>query len=331
VRGLVASVVLLLLLPVALAGAGTAPALSGFGAWSASGSRLAFVASAARGTRGYLWVERFGSGRPVLLRGRPPVGQQEIDQLAPGPNGTWASLERTVGNSESYYAVDLISSRGGGTQVASAGGPAGAGGGGPVSSIPQVLGDGTFLGYLYVTPGGLVQLYRITPTGRARHVADLDGVTGVEDAAVANGTLAVREANGDVAVFTLAGEKLATIEASAASLALTANRVVVRTHDRRLGVYGVHGGLVHDWQLHAAGFAGGLAAYGGYAVYLGGNKALHAVRLATGTDRVVARAGAGWFWNGAALQAPGVVVPLTTRQGTAFPVVLRFVRAAALR
>jgi hypothetical protein len=119
-----------------------------------------------------------------------------------------------------------------------------------------------------------------------------------------------------VAVFTLRGRPLATITARAASVALTGNRVVVRSRDRRLRVYGLRGGLVHDWPLAARSWTAGLAAYGRYAVYLGANKAVHAVRLSDGRDRIVARAARGWFFGGLSLQAPGAIVPLTTQQGT---------------
>ena len=324
------SLLALLALPVSLAGAAaTPPELSGLTAWTAAGSRVAFVASAVDGRRGYLWVESFGSDRPRLLRDHAPIGEEEIDQLAAGPNGTWGSLERTVGNTGSYYAVDLVSSRGGGTQVATAGSPTGTSGGPSGPSIPQVVGDGSFLGYLHVTSTGVVQLYRITPKGRGMRIANLVGATDPQEAALANGTLAIRERDGSVAVYTTGGRPLATIPAHAASVALTSNRVVVRTTARRLVVYGLHGGLVHDWPL-AVRRASGLAANGRYALYLGANKAVHVVRLSNGGDRIVARAGAGWFWGGLSLQAKGAVVPLTTRHDNDFPATFRFLPVATL-
>lgn len=321
-----AALLLLLVLPVALAGAAPGPSLSDFTTWTTAGSRIAFEASAVGGKRGYLWVQSFASTRPRLLRSGAPVGQGQVDQIAPGPKGTWGCLERTVGNSESHYAVDLLSSRGGGTQVATAGGPTGTTGGPPVSSIPQVIGDGSFLGYLYVTSGGVVQLYQITPSGHGKRIANLVGASAPQDVALANGNLAIRELDGTVEVFTLAGKPLATIKANAASVALAANRVVVRTRDRRLAVYGLRGGLVHNWRLAASSWTVGLAAYGRFAVYLGANKAVHAVRLSNGRDVIVARAGAGFFFGGVSLQAPGAVVPLTAQQETT----LRFLPTAAL-
>jgi len=313
-----ASLLVLLAVPAALAGAATsAPALRGFTAWTAAGTRLGFVAASVSGRRGYLWTQGFGTAQPRLLRTSPPIGLEEVDELAPGPKGSWAALERTAGNTGSSDSVDVVSSRGGGARVVTGG------------TIPHLVGDGTFVGYLAVTPAGDVRLYRIEGA-RATLVATLDGVAAPQQAAASNGNLAIRQANGDVAVFTLGGTPLATIHARAASVALTSNRVVVRTRDRRLVVYGLRGGLLHDWKLGGASWTSGLAAYGRYAVYLGANKALHAVRLADGRDRIVARAGAGWFFDGASLQAPGAVVPLTTRRGSVFTVTLRFLPTATL-
>lgn len=317
-KRLVLAASLALLAAPSLAGASPAQAnLRGFASWTIAGSRLGFVAASASGRRGYLWTQAFGASQPRLLRTSAPIGQEEIDELAPGPNGGWATLERAVGNTGSASTVDVVSSRGGGARVATSG------------IIPHLVGDGTFLGYLSVTPAGAVQLYRITGA-HATRVAALAGVVSPQQAAAANGHLAVREQNGTVAVFTLLGEPLAQIPARAASVALTANRVVVRTRDRQLVVYGLRGGLVHRWKLGAAGWTAGLAADGRYAVYLGANKALRAVRLSNGRDRIVARAGSGWFFDGVGLQAAGAVVPLTARHGSTFSTTLRFLPAATL-
>jgi hypothetical protein len=315
-----------------LAGAAPAPVtLSGLTAWATAGSRIGFVATGAGGRRGYLWVESFGSNRPRRLRAGPPVQEEQTDQLAPGPKGSWGCLEQTVGNTESYYSVDLVSSSGRATHVATAGGATGANGDRPVGSIPLLVGDGRFLGYLYVTPAGAVQLFRITAAGHRKRIAALVGVTAPQEVAIANGKLAIRELGGAVAVFTTTGRPLATIQANAASIALTANRVVVRTRDRRLVAFGLRGGLVHSWPLAAANWTAGLAAYGRYAVYLGANKAVHTVLLSSGADRVVARAGSGWFYDGISLQAPGAVAPLTVQKGKHFVVTLRFLPIARLK
>jgi hypothetical protein len=295
--------------PATTAGAATAPARIGnLTAWASSGSRLAFVASSVNGRRGYLWTQPYGSGSPRLLRTTAPIGMEEIDALAPGPNGSWAALERTIGNTGSSYSVDVVSSRGGGAAVTK-------------SATPILLaGDGTFLGYLSVSPAGTVKLFRISGA-HGLLVATLAGVTAPQAVAVANGHLAVRALDGTVSVFTVGGAKLASISAEAASVALTSNRVVVRTRDRRLVVYGLRGGLVHTWPLAAKSFTNGLAAYGAYAVYLGANKAVHAVRLANGSDRIVARSGVGFYFAGIALEPAGALVPKTIGQTTSFRLV----------
>lgn len=309
---------LALLVAPALAGASPAqPSLRGFHTWTLADSRLGFVATSVSGRRGYLWTQSLGASQPRLLRASPPIGEEQIDELAAGPNGSWAALERTVGNTGSSSTVDVVSSRGGGAHVVSGG------------TIPHLVGDGTFLGYLSVASTGAVELYRISGA-HATRVAILAGVAAPQEAVAANGSLAVREQDGSVEVFTLLGKPLATIPARAASVALTSNRVVVRTRDRHLVVYGLRGGLVHDWKLAAASWTAGLAAYGRYAVYLGANKAVHAVRLSNGRDRIVARAGSGWFFDGVGLGAAGALVPLTTRHGSAFATTLRFLPTATL-
>jgi hypothetical protein len=125
--------------------------------------------------------------------------------------------------------------------------------------------------------------------------------------------------------------RLAHVAAKGVDVALSTQRVVVRTRDRRLVVYGLHGGLVHDWRLTATGFASHLATDGRYALYVGANRALHVLRLATGRDVIVSRSGNAFFFDGAAIGPAGAVVPLTTRHGSRFTVTLRFVPSAALR
>lgn len=313
-RGGLAAALIVLLVAVGVAGAATTPVkLAGLTAWASAGSRLAFVATSAGGRRGYLWTQPYGSAAPRVLRTTPPIDEEEIDALAAGPNGTWAALERSVGNTSSSYSLYVVSSRGGGAKVTTG------------SSPILLAGDGTFLGYLAVTPAGGVQLYRISGA-HGIHVADLAGVSAPQEVAAANGYLAIRQVDGIVAVFTDGGVRLATIPGKAASIALTSNRVVVRTRDKRLVVYGLRGGLVHDWRLAAVSWTAGLAAFGRYAVYLGANKALHAVRLSDGSDRIVARAGSSFFFGGVALEAAGALVPLSAGPGTTF----RFVPTSSL-
>jgi hypothetical protein len=318
------------------------PLLSELGPWATAGARVAFYGTI--NNRQGLWVDAFGSNQPRWLVTAGCGEGSEPSELAAGPNGSWACLTAIVSNSDAFYAVDLVLANGSVRHVATAGGPTGQNGTAAqrqsVDSIPQLFGDGNFLGYLHVTPTGVVQLYQITATGHGKRLANLVGVSGVPTAttqtptpavAVANSTVAILRVNGSVAVFATTGAPLAMIPAQAASIALISNRVVVRTVTRRLVVYGLHGGLVHSWPLGATSFTNGLAAYDGYAVYIGANKAVRAVKLTTGTDRIIARAGTGWFWGGASLQSPGVVAPLTSQHGQhAFPVTLRFIPMAAL-
>jgi hypothetical protein len=302
------------------------PALTSFGPWAAAESRIAFVGTV--DGRSGLWIES-DAGRPTRIGPAACVKQEEIDELAAGPHGTWACLERTVGNTESYDSVDVVSSTGASRQVATAGGASGDGQP-PVDAIPQVFGDGNFLGYLHVTTGGIVQLFQITPDGHRRQIADLPGVSAPQTVAAANGALAILQNDGSIALFTTGGEPLATIGAHATSIAIAGTRVVARTRARRLAVYGLGGGLVHSWPLPVVSWTAGLATDGRYAVYLGANKAVHAMRLSNGNDRIVARAGSGWFFNGVALGASGVVVPRTTQDGKSFSATLRLVPRSTL-
>jgi hypothetical protein len=315
------------------------PPIDDLGAWATAGSRLAF--SGIVNHRDGLWVQTVGSTQPRLLTSRCGEGNA-ASQLAAGPNGSWACLTAVVGNTEAFYAVDLVLANGSVRHVASAGGLTDTNGtsGPAIDSIPQIFGDGSFLGYLHVTPAGVVQLLRITSTGHATRVGNLPGVSSVATAstqdstpavAVSSGTVALLQVNGTVSVFTTAGAPLATIPAHAAAVAVTGDRVVVRTRTRRLVVYGLHGGLVHSWPVGATSFTNGLAAYDGYAAYIGADKALRVVKLATGKDRIVARSGTGWFWNGVSLQAPGVVAPLTAQHGKSFVETMQFVPTATLR
>ena len=114
-------------------------------------------------------------------------------------------------------------------------------------------------------------------------------------------------------------------------MALTSDRVIVLTTSRQLAVYTVRGRLLGSYRLASRSWPHALVAYGGYALYLDGDKTVRAVKLATGADRVIARAGHGWFWNGVSLQAPGAVIPRTSQQGKAFPVLLRFLTFRSLR
>ena len=328
---MVCGALLVLAIPAAGAVASTgalSAKLSDLQVWATAGSRVGFEAEKVSGRRGLLWTESFGSQRPRLLRARGLAHMGEIDQIAAGPNGSWGCLERGVGNTESYYVVDLVTKHGKAMQIDTAGGPTGNEGGPPVSSIPFLVGDGSFLGYLYVKPAGDVILYQITPTGHRKLIAHLVGASAPAQAVIANGHLAILEGDGSIAVFTTNGRPLATIPTKANQVALTASRVVIHTTDHQLAVYNLQGSLMHAWPLSHHVTA--LAAYGRYAVYTD-DHTVRATRLSDGTDRIVSRAGNGWFFTGLSLQAPGAIVPRTTKQGGTFSVTLRFLPTAKLR
>jgi hypothetical protein len=308
------------------------PVLTGLGAWATAGSRLAFVATI-KGRQG-LWVETFASNQPKWLAPAGCGGASEPNQLAAGPNGSWGCLEAIVSNSEAFYRVDLVLSNGAIKHVATAGGMTGQAQ--TVDTIPVIFGDGSFLGYLHVTSSGVVQLMRITPAGQALHVADLadltlPDLTVPESVAINTGHIAVLE-TGSVHVYTTAGTHVATFHPKAAvSAAIWKDTIAVRTADRRLAVYTLQGRLVYSYPLSGVSSASGPAICDGYAVYVRADKALHAMKLSTGVDRIIARAGTSWFWNGASLQPVGVAAPLTTQHGKTFQVTLRFISMTALR
>ena len=85
---------------------------------------------------------------------------------------------------------------------------------------------------------------------------------------------------------------------------------------------------MHTWPL--AHHLTALAAYGRYADYTD-DHTVRAVRLSNGTDRVISRAGNGWFFTGLSLQGPGAIAPHTTKHAGTFGVTLRFLPAAKLR
>lgn len=302
-------------LATALALAAAAPAaapapVTSLRAWATSATQLAFVARV--GGRDGLWVAPVGSAATPRRLGPAACGrEEEVDALAPGPAGSWLCLERTVGTTSSFFSVDLLRADGSVRHVSSAGTPAG-------DAIPFVAGDGSTLVYLHVTGVGQTELMQLTAAGAARHVADLP-VTRPLALAVAAGHVAVLQADG-VLLTTTAGGPPTSVPIRGASIALTPTRLVVRTRDRRLAVFTLGGKLVRFSALGAAGWTAGLAASGSHAVYLGANKAVREVDLTTGADRVLLRAGRGFFFDGVALTPAGAVAPLTTQQGTSFVV-----------
>ena len=324
------------------AGAGRAgkipgpPVLGELGAWATAGPRIGFVGTINH--RQGLLVETFGSNQPRLLAPHGCGEGSEPNEVAAGPNGSWAYLTAIVSNSEAFYGVDLVLAAGKVRHVATAGGTTtGNSTTQPVDSIPSLLGDGTFLGYLHVTAAGVVQLMRVTPTGKPVYVADLTDLSlpslrAPLSVGVDSGHLVVLDGFGSVHVYTTAGTRLATFLAKGAvSAAIWRSTIAVRTTNRQLLAYTLQGRLVHSYPLRGVSSAGGPWIYGGYAVYLRATKAVHAINLATGKDRIVARSGTGWFWNNASLETVGAVAPLTSQRSRhAFPVTLHFIPMAVL-
>ena len=318
------AIALAVVVAAASAAGATGPAtLTNLTAWAAGGSRFAFVATVHGKTA--LWTQRFGAAAPTRLGPPACVKEEQIDALAPGPKGSWGCLEGAVGNTESYFSVGVVASTGVSRRVATAGGSTAAAN----DSIPVIVGDGSTLYYLHLTAGGITQLMRVSGT-RALHVADIAAISNPQTAAIGGGHIAIADLSGTVVVVTARGATTSTIMAKAASVAVTGSRVVVRTRDRRLATYTFGGALVHSFPLGAGGWTAGLGAYGNTAVYLAANKALRAVDLATGRDRIVLRSGSGWFFNGLAMLPAGAVVPVTTQRGHAFSVTFRFVPMRAL-
>ncbi|MGD0167315.1 MAG: hypothetical protein ABSC51_08505 [Gaiellaceae bacterium] len=314
--GLAMAATTMLLVPLASA-TPKVPTFKDFGPWATTGSNVVFAATI--GKRAGLWIEKFGSNTPRRIA--PAYcgpGLEEVDQLAVGPKGSVACLEATQGNTEVNFNLAFISSSGAFKHVASAGGPS-VEGVPPVDYIPVVFGDSSFLGYLHVTADGLVQLMRISSTGHPQHVADLADVSKPGAVAIDSGHIAITQSGGTVSVYTVAGRHVSSFAAGAASgpsVGIRKDRVVVRTTAHRFGVYTLQGQLVHSYPVRAAGgVTMGLATYAGYVVYIGAGKAVHALKLTTGRDRIIARAGKGSFWSGLSLQAPGAVVPFGTTGG----------------
>jgi len=299
------------------------PSLTIFGPWVTTGSQVKFVATVRK--QAALWTEKFGSNMPKRIALADCGGLGELDQLAVGPKGSVACLDAAPGIDVVYYSLGFVSSTGAVKRVASAGG-----GTGPVDSIPFVFGDSTFLGYLHITADGVVQLMRITSSGDAQHVADLAGISNPLTVAIDSGRIVISDLAPSLGVsghgytnlghvYTVAGRHISTFDlakiAAGApigtgplSVTIRKNRIVV-LNGKRLSVYTLHGQRVHSYPINPRG-ARWPATYYGYVVYIRAGKAVHALKLSSGKDRIVARAGKGWFDNRLSLQAPGAVAPL---------------------
>ena len=112
-------------------------------------------------------------------------------------------------------------------------------------------------------------------------------------------------------------------------MAVRKQRVVVLTKTRKLQTYTSRGAPVRAFPVPAR--ARFLSTYYGYATYLQADHLLHVVKLATGKDRVLERFTAGHLWDGAQVQAPGVVLPETRTAGGTSRVTLRFIPLSRIR
>jgi hypothetical protein len=271
---------------------------------AAAGSRVVFEGSVSRGKPGSgnydqgklgLWSQRFGSRKLELISTTTMCSDEATYALgATGMVGcldTWAMITQVgfdvyvlLGDGTVKQVVSL-NFEGGDFDV-------------PVTEgVPAIFGDGNFLGYLDVSDSGLVRLFRITPSGQAKYVADLTGLsscnpTDCGSVVVGSGNIVIREfRDSEVHVFTTAGKPLATFSANPAgpvgSVAIHGNRIVAVANGGRLAVYSLHGKLVHSYRAHA--IRGQVTTYYGYAAYMRGGKSVHVLKLSSGKDREIAR------------------------------------------
>jgi hypothetical protein len=261
------------------------------------------------GTEGY-WLQKFGSQKLEPIATSSPVGfcdpdeSWEIMSLALGAKGTVGCA--TVGGGISSTGVDVyvLLSNGRTRHLVSRGYGSGAEDDTPgirPGLVPALFGDGQFLGYLEIEPGGVVRLFQITPSGQAQDVADLPGLSSCGDAfeqcgdaSVDSGNIVIRTAGAsDVHVFTTAGEPVATFDANVTpfqgGVAIRKDRIVVLTADHRLAVYTLDGALVRSYPVRAWRLSR-ISTYYGYAAYADATaKAVDVLRLSTGQIRHIVR------------------------------------------
>ncbi|MGD0167648.1 MAG: hypothetical protein ABSC51_10260 [Gaiellaceae bacterium] len=307
--------------------------------WTAAGSRVVFAGAVGRQTE--LWAQDFGSSEPRRIASATCAAGDIPNLLAIGPKGVIGCLSTGVSNTSYTFDLGAVLPSGARRRIAAIGVSIDENGAlFSRESIPAIFGDGKFLGYLHVTAKAVVQLMRIDSSGRTRHVADLVGLSIAGPipgpiAALSGGYIVIHQGS-SLYVCTTGGKHVATFttqvwRVSAPTVAVSGSRILVLTRTKRLAIYTPRGRLLRSFRLSAKGRTDNLAAYAGYAIYTGAGKALHAVRLSDGRDRIVAKAGRGSYWNGAALQAPGAIIPLTTKSGEQFPVGFSYVPMAELR
>lgn len=291
---------------------------------ASAGSRVVFEGEAGVAGESGVWLERFGSQRPTRIASQFSFCpySDELDELALGPGGTVACLETEAqGDTEVSFDVYVLLANGTKRHIVSYTGNSDV----PFSmseGVNSLFGDGHFLGYLFVTPDQVVELFSITASGHPQFVADLNGLSCAElacgDVSVDSGHIAIHTfGNGNVYVYTTGGEYVATIAADAVPhgnplagtfVAIRKNRVLALTAAGQLVVYTLQGALVHSYPAPPPNRC--LATYYGYAAYISADKAVRVIKLSNGRSALFAHLRRGAFWHDLSFQAPGIVVPL---------------------
>jgi hypothetical protein len=322
--------------------AGPKPVITSINALAGTGSQVAFEGTMGPketplielGTEG-LWSQRFGSKKLKLLASAAALGFCSSDaswvilSIAPGPKGSVGCLAVSGGISETDVAVVFVDASGTTRNVASASYSGGAEDSTPgirPGLVPAIFGDGHFLGYLEIEPGGVVSLFKITSSGKSEYVADLPGLSSCGDqsntcgdAGVDSGNIFVRK-SGDskVRIFTTAGEPVASFDINVSprfpgAIAIRKNRIVALTANGKLAVYTLHGALVHSYSVRSGW--GDISTYYGFVAYLGTGRSVRVLKLSTGKSRkIVALPSHSYgFTRGRTfnLQQSGLVVALT--------------------
>ena len=290
---------------------------------TAARSRVVFEGSVSPGPSGSgnynqgkagLWLQKFGSRRLKLIS--PSTLCSDSATYALGAGDTVGCLDSWAMITQVGFDVNVLLGDGTVKNIVSLSFD-GEDFDVPVTEgVPAIFGDGEFLGYLDVNDAGVVKLFRITPSGPAKYVADLAGLyscnpTGCGSVVVGSGNIVIREPfDSELHVFTTAGKHIATFPANAAgtggSVAIHGNRVVVLTDGGRLVVYTLHGKLVHSYRAHAT--RGQITTYYGYAAYMrAGGKSVHVLKLSSGKDREIAQVRSAGCAS-LSLQRPGLVV-----------------------
>ncbi|MGC9974650.1 MAG: hypothetical protein ABSC36_04590 [Gaiellaceae bacterium] len=333
--------------------------ITAINAWASTGNRVVLEGTIGPknpphfvlGEEG-LWLQKFGSQKLKLIA--TPVSlpsgfcvngdSWEMMYVAFGVKDTVGCLTVGGGISTSEVGVYVVLGNGAAKNLVNVGLDEGAENNSPGTEsglIPALFGDGHFLGFLEVA-GNVLELYRITPGGKAEYVADLAGLSSCGDgsftcgdARVDSGHIVIRKAGDSyLHVFTTAGKPVATFAVNvnpawpSGSVAIRKNRIVVLTA-KQLAVYTLQGTLVHSYPVSA--FPGPISTFYGYAAYLGaGGKTVYVLRLSSGKTLEIARiptASYGTVRTGAlSLQSSGLAIGRVNHRGMLY-VPMKTIRA----